>query len=139
MPSSRAEIEDLPPATQEQLYSELLDRDAQKELESEADIINWSEEVTVRLASRLHALWNRSAGDCLLDSVLQATWGVFDRDNALRRAMSDSRDEAGHRRPCTGQGGTPLTELSRRLPTGVQPGRTTRLRHSAGGPLGGGG
>ena len=92
----RAEIEDLPPATQEQLYSELLDRDAQKELESEADIINWSEEVTVRLASRLHALWNRSAGDCLLDSVLQATWGVFDRDNALRRAMSDSLHEAGH-------------------------------------------
>ena len=42
----RAEIEDLPPATQEQLYSELLDRDAQKELESEADIINWSEEVS---------------------------------------------------------------------------------------------
>jgi ubiquitin thioesterase ZRANB1 len=39
------EIEDLPPATQEQLYSEVLDRDAQKELESEADIINWSEEV----------------------------------------------------------------------------------------------
>lgn len=90
------EIEDLPPATQEQLYSELLDRDAQKELESEADIINWSEEVTVRLGSRLHALWNRSAGDCLLDSVLQATWGVFDRDNALRRAMSDSLHEAGH-------------------------------------------
>lgn len=92
----RIEIEDLPPATQEQLYSELLDRDAQKELESEADIINWSEEVTVRLGSRLHALWNRSAGDCLLDSVLQATWGVFDRDNALRRAMSDSLHEAGH-------------------------------------------
>ena len=44
-----AEIEDLPPATQEQLYSELLDRDAQKELESEADIINWSEEVTVNI------------------------------------------------------------------------------------------
>ena len=88
------EIEDLPPTIQEQLYSELMDRDAQKELEEEAAIINWSEEVRVRnkyfvklkitvlliillifwqvrLGSRLHALWNRSAGDCLLDSVLQ--------------------------------------------------------------------
>ena len=90
------EIEDLPPATQEQLYSELMDRDAQRELEEEAAIINWSEEVRVRLASRLHALWNRSAGDCLLDSVLQATWGVFDRENTLRRAMADSLNEAGH-------------------------------------------
>lgn len=90
------EIEDLPPATQEQLYGELMDRDAQRELEEESDIINWSEEIRVRLGSRLHALWNRSAGDCLLDSVLQATWGVFDRDNTLRRAMADSLHEAGH-------------------------------------------
>ena len=93
---STLEIEDLPPATQEQLYSELLDRDAQRELEEEAAIINWSEEVRVRLGSRLHPLWNRSAGDCLLDSVLQATWGVFDRENTLRRAMADSLHEAGH-------------------------------------------
>ena len=91
-----SEIEDLPPATQEQLYSELLDKDAQRELEEEAAIINWSEEVRVHLGSRLHALWNRSAGDCLLDSVLQATWGVFDRENTLRRAMADSLHEAGH-------------------------------------------
>ena len=91
-----SEIEDLPPGTQEQLYSELLDRDAQRELEEESSIINWSQEVRVRLGSRLHALWNRSAGDCHLDSVLQATWGVFDRDNTLRRAMSDSLHEAGH-------------------------------------------
>lgn len=90
------EIEDLPPGTQEQLYSELMDRDAQRELEEESHIINWSQEVRVRLGSRLHALWNRSAGDCLLDSVLQATWGVFDRDNTLRRAMADSLHEAGH-------------------------------------------
>ena len=93
---STSEIEDLPPATQEQLYSELLDKDAQRELEEEAAIINWSEEVRVHLGSRLHALWNRSAGDCLLDSVLQATWGVFDRENTLRRAMADSLHEAGH-------------------------------------------
>lgn len=80
---------------QEQLYSELLDQDAHKELETDS-IINWSEELRTRLGSRLHALWNRSAGDCLLDSVLQATWGVFDRDNSLRRAMADSLHEAGH-------------------------------------------
>ena len=35
-------------------------------------------------------LWNRSAGDCLLDSCFQATWGIFDRDNVLRRALSES-------------------------------------------------
>eukprot|EP00095_Tigriopus_kingsejongensis_P011587 maker-scaffold297_size217559-snap-gene-0.31 protein:Tk11587 transcript:maker-scaffold297_size217559-snap-gene-0.31-mRNA-1 annotation:"ubiquitin thioesterase trabid" len=90
------EIDDLPPATQEQLYSELLDRDVQKELEEDNYIINWSVEVRTRLHSRLYALWNRSAGDCLLDSVLQATWGVLDRDNVLRKAMSDSLHQAGH-------------------------------------------
>ena len=42
---SLSEIEDLPPDTQEKLYSELLDRDAQHELEEDAAIINWSEEV----------------------------------------------------------------------------------------------
>lgn len=90
------EIDDLPASTQEQLYSELLDRDAQKQLEGGEDaVINWSEEIRIRLGSRLFALWNRSAGDCLLDSVLQATWGVFDRDNSLRRAMSDTLHEAG--------------------------------------------
>lgn len=89
-----AEIEDLPTSVQEQLYDELLDRDVQKELEVDAPIINWSLELTERLGSRLYPLWNRTAGDCLLDSVLQATWGVFDKENALRRALSDSLNEA---------------------------------------------
>ena len=88
-----------------------MDRDAQKELEEDIEgdsgclsvnheesfnsAINWSVEIRSRLGSRLYALWNRSAGDCLLDSVLQATWGVFDRDNTLRRAMAESLHEAG--------------------------------------------
>lgn len=38
----------------------------------------------------------RSAGDCLLDSVMQATWGVFDRDNTLRRALAETLVHAGH-------------------------------------------
>lgn len=59
----------------------------------EEAIINWSIELTERLGSRLYALWNRTAGDCLLDSVLQATWGVFDLDNSLRRALADSLRE----------------------------------------------
>jgi len=50
----------------------------------------------VRLGSRLYALWNRSAGDCLLDSAMQATWGVFDRDNTLRRALAESLHQGGH-------------------------------------------
>ncbi|XP_066984394.1 ubiquitin thioesterase trabid isoform X2 [Macrobrachium rosenbergii] len=91
-----ADIEDLPVSVQEQLFEELLDRDAQKQLEEDAPIINWSLEITDRLGSRLYALWNRTAGDCLLDSMLQSTWGVFDRENVLRRALSDSLSEASH-------------------------------------------
>ena len=75
---------------------ELLDKDAQETLESEPRGINWCLEVTVHLGSRLYALWNRSAGDCLLDSAMQATWGVFDRDNTLRRALADSLHQGGH-------------------------------------------
>ncbi|OQR69264.1 ubiquitin thioesterase zranb1-like [Tropilaelaps mercedesae] len=89
-----SEIEHLHPSVQKILFDELLDRDVQKELEEESPIINWSMECTQRLGSRLYALWNRSAGDCLLDSVLQATWGVFDRDNTLRRILSDSLCDA---------------------------------------------
>uniref|UniRef100_A0A2C9JT89 ubiquitinyl hydrolase 1 n=1 Tax=Biomphalaria glabrata TaxID=6526 RepID=A0A2C9JT89_BIOGL len=88
-----AEIEDFERIIQEQLFDEILDRDVQNELEVEEAIINWSIELTDRLGSRLYALWNRTAGDCLLDSVLQATWGVFDLDNSLRRALADSLRE----------------------------------------------
>lgn len=91
-----ADIEELPLALQEQLYEELLDRDAQKQLEIPPPALNWSLEITERLGSRLMVLWNRSAGDCLLDSAMQATWGVFDRDNALRRALADSLHQCGH-------------------------------------------
>ena len=91
-----AEVEDLPPPVQEQLFEELLDKDAQQQLESEPPVLNWSLEVTVRLGSILYALWNRSAGDCLLDSAMQATWGVFDRDNTLRRALAESLHQGGH-------------------------------------------
>ncbi|CAB3360653.1 Hypothetical predicted protein [Cloeon dipterum] len=91
-----AEVEDLPQAVQEQLYEELLDRDAQSQLESDPPALNWSLEITMRLGSRLVALWNRSAGDCLLDSAMQASWGVFDRDNTLRRALAESLRHSGH-------------------------------------------
>lgn len=67
------------------------------ELEQESPIINWSTEVADSMGSRLFALWNRTAGDCLLDSVLQATWGVFDTDSVLRRALGDSLNEGAHR------------------------------------------
>lgn len=91
-----ADIEELPLALQEQLYEELLDRDAQKQLEIPPPALNWSLEITERLGSRLMVLWNRSAGDCLLDSAMQATWGVFDRDNTLRRALADSLHQCDH-------------------------------------------
>ncbi|XP_055601944.1 ubiquitin thioesterase trabid-like [Uranotaenia lowii] len=90
-----ADIEELPLALQEQLFEELLDRDAQKQLELPPPALNWSLEITERLGSRLMVLWNRSAGDCLLDSAMQATWGVFDRDNTLRRALADCLHQCG--------------------------------------------
>ncbi len=93
-----AEIEDLPSIIQEQLFEEILDKDVQQQLEAHPPVINWSLEVTSHLGSRLYALWNRSAGDCLLDSVMQATWGVFDRESTLRRALADAltHPHSGH-------------------------------------------
>ncbi|KAL1264897.1 hypothetical protein QQF64_005252, partial [Cirrhinus molitorella] len=91
-----ADIEDLPPAVQEKLFDEILDRDVQKELEEESAVINWSMELGTRLDSRLYALWNRTAGDCLLDSVLQATWGIYDKDSVLRKALHDSLHDCSH-------------------------------------------
>ncbi|XP_050304778.1 ubiquitin thioesterase trabid isoform X2 [Anthonomus grandis grandis] len=89
-----AEVSTLPVSVQEQLMSELLDKDAQEELEGgDAAVINWAIGAGV---CRLYALWNRSAGDCLLDSVMQATWGVFDRDNTLRRALAETLVHAGY-------------------------------------------
>lgn len=90
-----ADIEDLPPAAQEKLFDEVLDRDVQKELE-ESCVINWSLELVSGLDSRLFALWNRSAGDCLLDSVLQATYGTHDRDGILRRSLHQSLLHCSH-------------------------------------------
>lgn len=85
------EIEELPSPVQSQLLDELLDRNVQHELEIEEvpPVINWSSEVCDVLGSRLYALWNRSAGDCLLDSLMQSTWGIFDKDNMLRKALAD--------------------------------------------------
>ncbi|KAL2078566.1 hypothetical protein ACEWY4_026251 [Coilia grayii] len=91
-----ADIEDLPPAVQEKLFDEVLDRDVQKELEEESPVINWSLELGTRLDSRLYALWNRTAGDCLLDSVLQATWGIYDKDSVLRKTLHDSLHNCSH-------------------------------------------
>ncbi|CAG4970557.1 unnamed protein product [Colias eurytheme] len=89
-----AEIDELPAAIQEQLFAELLDKEAQQTLETDAPIINWSIELTVNLGSRLYALWNRSAGDCLPDALCQAAYGVFDRANVLRTALADTLHHA---------------------------------------------
>ncbi|KAF4084749.1 hypothetical protein AMELA_G00109540 [Ameiurus melas] len=91
-----ADIEDLPPAVQEKLFDDLLDRDVQKELEEDDAVINWSLELGSRVDSRLYALWNRTAGDCLLDSVLQATWGIYDKDSVLRNTLHDSLHHCSH-------------------------------------------
>uniref|UniRef100_A0A3Q3XRQ9 Uncharacterized protein n=1 Tax=Mola mola TaxID=94237 RepID=A0A3Q3XRQ9_MOLML len=56
----------------------------------ESPVINWSLELGTRLDSGLYALWNRTAGDCLLDSVLQATWGIYDKDSVLHKTLHES-------------------------------------------------
>lgn len=88
-----SEIEDLAPKVQTILFDELLDRDVQQELEHEGGIINWNVDLCKRLNGRLYPLWNRHSGDCLLDSVLQACYGVFDTDNLLRRVMAESLEQ----------------------------------------------
>jgi len=75
--------------TQKCLFDEILDLEVQRVLE-ENRVVNWSKEIVTKHNSKLYALWNRSAGDCLLDSALQATWGVNDRDGSLRRALSNT-------------------------------------------------
>ncbi|KAF7258099.1 hypothetical protein EG68_08230 [Paragonimus skrjabini miyazakii] len=80
----------LPAPVKYLLLSELCDTQAQAELEDDAKAINWWFIPGQKQASRLFALWNRTAGDCLLDSVLQACWGIFDRDNVLRRTLAES-------------------------------------------------
>jgi hypothetical protein len=87
------EIEDLAPKVQITLFDELLDREVQQELEYEGGIINWNVDLCKRLHGRLYPLWNRHNGDCLLDSVLQACYGVFDTDNVLRRVMAESLEQ----------------------------------------------
>lgn len=89
------EIEHLPANINNELLDQILDRDVQKELEEEDEVTNWNIELTTQLQSRLYPLWNRTSGDCLLDSVLQATYGVFDKENTLRRALADSLIEGG--------------------------------------------
>ncbi|KAL4232094.1 Ubiquitin thioesterase Zranb1 [Mactra antiquata] len=88
-----SDIEDLPGHVQTQLFNEILDTDVDKELTDEF-VINWSVELSDNLRSKLYPMWNRSSGDCLLDSVLQATWGILDIDNNLRRALADSLSSA---------------------------------------------
>lgn len=52
-------------------YSSLSYSRTSTELEEDAKAINWWFIPGQKQASRLFALWNRTAGDCLLDSVLQ--------------------------------------------------------------------
>ena len=87
------EIEDFSPHIQNILFDELLDREVQHELENESRAINWNVDLNKRLNSRLYPLWNRHSGDCLLDSVLQACYGVFDTDNTLRKIMAESLEQ----------------------------------------------
>ncbi|KAL3317608.1 hypothetical protein Ciccas_003733 [Cichlidogyrus casuarinus] len=85
-----SELHFLPSNVRALLLHDLSDQQVQQELEEEAKAINWWAVQGHKESSRLYAVWNRSSGDCLLDSVLQACWGVFDRDNHLRQALAES-------------------------------------------------
>ncbi len=88
-----SEIDDFSARIQHILFDELLDREVQQELENESRAINWNVDLINRHNSRLYPLWNRHSGDCLLDSVLQACYGVFDTDNILRHVMAESMEQ----------------------------------------------
>ncbi|VDK43128.1 unnamed protein product [Taenia asiatica] len=111
-----AEVRDLPCSVQEVMVKELCDTEVQNdrklmivsthsplpassELEVRSQAINWwvVEGQQNQPTSRLLALWNRTDGDCLLDSLMQACWGVFDQQSTLRHAL------AGSIRACEGQ------------------------------------
>lgn len=90
------DVDRFTPGTQRKLFEDIVDKEVDRNLR-ENEVINWSEELVQELSSRLYPLWNRTAGDCLLDSLLQATWGVMDRDNSLRKAMADSLNDGASR------------------------------------------
>ncbi|VDM35812.1 unnamed protein product, partial [Hydatigera taeniaeformis] len=93
------EVRDFPCSVQEVIIKELCDTEVQNELEVRSQAINWwvVEGQQNQPTSRLLALWNRTDGDCLLDSLMQACWGVFDQQSTLRHAL------AGSIRACEGQ------------------------------------
>ncbi|EUB60098.1 Ubiquitin thioesterase zranb1-A [Echinococcus granulosus] len=94
-----SEIRDLPCSSREVMLKELCDTEVQNELEVRSQVINWwvVEGQQNQPTSRLLALWNRTDGDCLLDSLMQACWGVFDQQSTLRHALTESI------RACEGQ------------------------------------
>jgi ubiquitin thioesterase ZRANB1 len=88
-----SEVRSLSKAAQQALLDDIVDKGVQEVLEEDSPVMNWSHDVIRNYGSRLYPLWNRTSGDCLLDSVLQATWGVFDREGALRSALYDCLSE----------------------------------------------
>ncbi|VVC90057.1 unnamed protein product, partial [Leptidea sinapis] len=115
-----SEIEELPAPIQDQLFMELLDKEAQQTLEADPPLINWSGELTLTLGSRLYALWNRSAGDCLLDAVCQAAlysrWAGWERwvASQLQYAPEEAqlRAEWGRLVAAAARPGTALHQVS---------------------------
>ncbi|KAM7532804.1 hypothetical protein Aperf_G00000128991 [Anoplocephala perfoliata] len=87
-----AEVRLLPKPTQSELLQDICDMEAQRELEVRSAAINWwiKDGKPMWPTSRLIALWNRTNGDCLLDSLMQACWGVLDQEGILRRTLADS-------------------------------------------------
>nr|CDS26557.1 hypothetical protein HmN_000145300 [Hymenolepis microstoma] len=81
------EVRSLPKPVQAKLFSAVCDIPVQKELEKRA--INWWLN-NFEHTSRIVALPNRANGDCLLDSLMQASFGVVDNDSLLRKTLASS-------------------------------------------------
>ncbi|VDN97287.1 unnamed protein product, partial [Rodentolepis nana] len=84
-----AEVRSFLKPIQAKLLSGICDISAQKELEVTSKAINWWLNDTMP-TSRLIALDNRANGDCLLDSLMQASFGVADSESVLRQTLAHS-------------------------------------------------
>ena len=69
------------------VYKHIVDFNAQQMLE-ESGVINYLSRILPN--SKLIALKNRAQGDCLLDSLMQSLYGVFDETQILRNALFES-------------------------------------------------
>ncbi|XP_038219771.1 ubiquitin thioesterase trabid [Zerene cesonia] len=118
-----AEIDELPAAIQEQLFAELLDKEAQQTLETDTPLINWSIELTVNLelsretqGQRKRLRFIQRSDDALLRArSFYGRWQAWERLQAaqLQYAPEEAQLRAEWARllAAAARPGTPLHQL----------------------------